>query len=377
MKIVFTGGGTGGHFYPIIAVAEEMRRIAEEKKLLAPKLYYIGPEPYDKEALFENDIVFKQSPAGKVRRYFSLKNVTDIFKTLTGIVGSLWQLYQIYPDVVFSKGGYASFPTLVAARILRIPVIIHESDAVPGRVSKWSAQFARKIAISYPETASHFDSTKTALTGIPVRKTLYTIAKEGGRQFLELEKNIPTLFILGGSQGSKRINETMLDALPKLLPTYQVIHQTGKGNIEEIKRTTAFTLKDSAYGHRYHPFGFLNPLALRMAAGAATLVISRAGSGTIFEIATWGVPSIIVPLPEHISHDQTKNAFAYARSGAGIVIEEANLTPNVLVAEINRLHSDTNLRHEMQKAAKNFAHPNAANTIAKAIISIALSHENE
>jgi len=377
MKIVFTGGGSGGHFYPIIAVAEEVNTIVEEKKLLSPKLFYIGPEPYDKQALYENSIDFRQSPAGKLRRYFSLKNVTDIFKTLTGIIGSFWQLYNIYPDVVFSKGGYASFPTLVAARVLRIPVIIHESDAVPGRVNKWSGKFAKKIAISYSETASYFDSKKVALTGIPVRRTLYSIAREGGRQFLELDKNVPTLFIMGGSQGSRRINETILDSLPKLVENYQIIHQVGKGNAEEIKKTSAFILRESKYQNRYHAYDFLNPLALRMSAGAATIIISRAGSGTIFEIATWSIPAIIIPIPETISHDQTKNAFAYARSGAASVIEEKNLSSNLLISEINRINENSELRASMKESAKKFATPNAARTIAEALVTIALAHENE
>jgi len=375
MKVVFTGGGSGGHFYPIIAVAEEINTIIAERKLLDPKLFYIGPEPYDSRALYENNIEFKQSPAGKMRRYFSLLNVTDLLKTITGILGSIWQLYQIYPDVIFSKGGYASFPTLVAARLLRIPVIIHESDAVPGRVTKWSAQFAKKIAVSYPETATFFDEKKTALTGQPVRHSLYVVAKEGGKEFLDLDNTLPTLFIVGGSLGSQRINDTILDALPKLVNTYQIIHQTGEHNFEEVQRTASFILRENPHQNRYHVFDFLNPLALRMAAGAATLIISRAGSGLIFEIAMWGVPSIMIPIPEDISHDQTKNAFSYARSGAAIVVEEKNLTPNLLLSEINRLIGDTSLLNQMGAAAKKFSKPKAARSIAEAIITIGLSHE--
>src|SRR3989344_7111479 len=375
MKIVFTGGGSAGHFYPLIAVAEEINNITVERKLLSPKLYYISPEIYDARALYENNIEFRQSPAGKMRRYFSFFNITDLLKTATGIVGSIWQMYQIYPDVVFSKGGYASFPTLVAARLLRIPVVIHESDATAGRVTRWSAKFAQKIAISYSDTATLFDARKVALTGNPVRHTLYAVAKEGGKEFLDLDKNIPTIFIVGGSLGSARINDTVLDALPKLVETYQIIHQTGERNFEEVQRTASFILRGNSHQNRYHAFDFLNPLALRMAAGAASLIISRAGSGLIFEIAIWGIPSIIIPIPEDISHDQTKNAFSYARSGAAIVVEEKNLTPNLLLSEINRLIGDTSLLNQMGAAAKKFSKPKAARSIAEAIITIGLSHE--
>ena len=156
MKIVFTGGGTGGHFYPIIAVAEEINNIVRERKLLAPQLYYLAPKKYDARALYENNINFRKSPAGKKRRYFSIWNFFDMFKTIFGVIKTTFQLFAIYPDVVFSKGGYASFPTLFAAKLLRIPVIIHESDAVPGKVSLWSGKFAIKIAVSYPEAGFIF-----------------------------------------------------------------------------------------------------------------------------------------------------------------------------------------------------------------------------
>jgi len=377
MKIVFTGGGSGGHFYPIIAVAEEIRAIAEERKILDPKMYYIGPEPFDPRALYENGIQFQQSSAGKIRRYFSLLNVVDLVKTAFGVVRSIFRLYRIYPDVVFSKGGYASFPTLVAARILRIPVIIHESDVVPGRVNAWASKFAKKIAVSYPETAEYFKGNdNVALTGQPVRHSLYTIAKEGGREFLKLDKNISTVLVLGGSQGAVRINDVILDVLPKFVEKYQIIHQTGKKNFEEVQRTSSFILRENKYKNRYHVFDYLDVLAMRMAAGAASLIISRAGSVAIFEIATWGLPSIIIPIPEEVSHDQQKNAFTYARGGAAVVVEERNLTPNLLFSEIERLIKDQKLRTEMSEAAKKFATPQAAHSIAEVVLDIALSHEN-
>jgi len=375
MKIVFTGGGTGGHFYPIIAVAEALNALIEEEHLVRPELYYIGPEPYDERALYENGITFVQSPAGKMRRYFSLLNVLDLFKTAIGIIKATLQLYKLYPDIVFSKGGYASFPTLVAARILRIPVMIHESDASPGRVTKWAAQFARRIAVAYPETAQFFPGKNVARTGIPVRKDFFTQAKAGGADFFKWNEELPTLFILGGSQGAQRINDVILDALPQLTERYNVIHQTGPKNFEEVDRTSKLVLRENPHADRYKPFPFLNTLSMKMAAGAATLIISRAGSGTIFEIATWGIPAILIPIPEEISHDQRKNAYAYARSRGAIVVEEHNLTPNLLVSEINRLTEDQKLMEEMRAAGKSFATPDAARIIAIGLLEIVLEHE--
>src|SRR3989338_7437151 len=156
MTIVFTGGGTGGHFYPIIAIAEAVNDLVRGKQLVAPTLYYLAPEPFDAEALFENRIVFVRVPAGKVRRYFSLQNISDLFITLWGTLIAFITLLRLYPDVLVSKGGYASVPSLLAASVLRIPVVIHESDAKPGRGSLLGARFAAKIAIPFPRAATYF-----------------------------------------------------------------------------------------------------------------------------------------------------------------------------------------------------------------------------
>jgi UDP-N-acetylglucosamine--N-acetylmuramyl-(pentapeptide) pyrophosphoryl-undecaprenol N-acetylglucosamine transferase len=374
MKILLTGGGTGGHFYPIVAIAEEIRNVVKDRKLLPPTIYYMAPTPYNSRALFENDIIFKPVTAGKVRRYFSILNFTDTVKTFFGVIGALFTLFSIYPDVVFGKGGYVSFPALLAARILGIPVVIHESDSHPGRVNLWAGKFAKKIALSYPEAASFFPDGKTAFTGNPIRTEVLIPATSGAHEYLELEKEIPTIFILGGSQGSKNINEAILDALPELVKKYQIIHQTGKSNFKEVRETAKVILEKSEQKLRYKPFDYLNNLAMRMSYGAADLIISRGGS-TIFEIANVGSPSIIIPIPESISHDQLSNAFSYARSGAATVIEENNLTTEILTTEIEKILSNPALIENMKKAAKGFSKPDAAKKIAEQIVDIALTHE--
>lgn len=375
MKILFTGGGTGGHFYPIIAIAEAIDDLTRERKLLEPKLFFASPTPYDREMLLANNITFIQTPAGKTRRYFSLLNFTDPFKTAWGVVRAIHKIFFLYPDVVFGKGGYASFPTLFAARLFRIPVVIHESDAVPGRVSRWAGKFAKKVAVSYPDAAEFFPRDKVAHTGNPVRKSVLLPAREGMYEFLKLEHDLPVILILGGSQGAMVINDAIMTALPKLVEKYQIIHQTGASNFEEMSGRAKVALGSSLHPDRYKPFAYLNDLALRMSAGAAKVVISRAGS-TIFEIAAWGVPSIIIPIPESISHDQTKNAFAYARSGAAVVIEQNNLTPGVLISEIDRILGKEELTRSMSEAARRFARVDSAKLIANAIMDIALSHES-
>lgn len=378
MTIAFTGGGTGGHFYPIIAIAEAVNDLVREKRLVTPTLYYLAPEAFDTEALFENRIIFVRVPAGKVRRYFSLQNVSDLFITLWGTLLAFVTLLRLYPDVLVSKGGYASVPSLLAARILRIPVFIHESDAKPGRGSLLGARFATKIAIAFDSAAAHFPEktrSKIARTGIPVRKALMRIEPEGARQYLNLEPNIPTIFILGGSQGATRINEAVLTALPDLVAFANIIHQTGPTNLVNVETIAKVILADNEHASRYHPFGYLSETAMQRAAGAADIVLSRAGANSIAEISLWKKPSIIIPIPEEISHDQRTNAYAYARTGAAVVVEEKNLTPHLLVAEAKRILGDEALAKSMGTAATTFTDPDAASVIAGAVLDIALSHE--
>jgi UDP-N-acetylglucosamine--N-acetylmuramyl-(pentapeptide) pyrophosphoryl-undecaprenol N-acetylglucosamine transferase len=325
--------------------------------------------------LYENSIEFRQSPAGKMRRYFSFLNIIDLFKTAYGMVRSLILVFHIYPDVVFSKGGYASVPTVFAARVLRIPVVIHESDASPGRANTWAGKFAARIAISYPEAASHFPAEKTALVGNPVRRALRSVAHDGAHEFLKLSPETPTVLIIGGSQGAAILNDTVLGALPELLTKYQVIHQTGATLFEEVSKTAGVILENHEHTDRYKPFAYLNDLALRMAAGASAVIISRAGSGAIFELALWGIPAILVPIPTDISHDQTRNAFTYARAGAAVVIEQHNLSPHLLVSEIDRLVGRPEVREAMTSAAHAFSKPDAARHLAEGLLAIAMRHE--
>lgn len=374
MKILLTGGGTAGHFYPLIAVAECIREEVKEQKLIEPQLFYAGPVPFDAEALFANDIQFVKTSAGKMRRYFSLMNVVDFFKTAWGVTVSVFRIFFLYPDVVFSKGGYASFPTLLAARLFRIPVVIHESDTSPGRVSLWSARFATKIAVSYVQAASYFPKDKVTVTGNPIRRGIINKTNEGAHEFLDLEEDVPVILIIGGSQGATAINDVILRALPELLKNYQIIHHTGDAHFEEVQQLASVILNGSEFKSRYHPYAYLNELALRMSAGAADLVISRAGS-TLFEIAAWGLPSIVIPISREVTAHQTTNAVAYAKTGAAVSIEQNNLSPTLLLSEIHRIMDNPDLYARMKLSAEAAGDTDAAKIIAKELIAIGLSHE--
>lgn len=375
MKILLTGGGTGGHFYPLIAVAQEINNLIREEKLLPATIYFMSDSPYDSEALIQNNITFIPNSAGKVRRYFSILNFFDFFKTGWGILTSMIKVFNLFPDVIFSKGGYASFPILFAAKLFKIPVIIHESDSVPGKTNVWSGKFAQKIAVSYPETAGFFNKTKVAYTGNPIRKDiLQPSLKDKGAEYFNLESNLKTILVLGGSLGAQKINDQILGILPKLVEKYNVIHQTGKKNINDVLQVVDVILENNTSKNRYKPQDYMDDLTLSMAAGASDLIISRAGS-TIFEISSWGIPSIIIPISESNGDHQRNNAFSYARSGGAVVIEEINLSPNVLLAEINRILSDENLISKMKIGAKSFIKTDAARTVAKEILEIGLKHE--
>ena len=378
MKILFTGGGTGGHFYPIIAVAEEVLALAEEKRLIAPELFYVGVDPYDEKMLYENNIRYLHAPAGKIRRYPSLKNASDLLKTLWGFFKALFLLFSIYPDAVFSKGGFASVPTVLAARVLGIPIIIHESDAIPGRANMLAARFAYRIALSYPQTLDYFPKKwreKIAVVGVPVRKEIAHPQREGAHEFLGFVPGVPTLLIMGGSQGAKRINDTVLEALPELVARYQIIHQTGRAHEEGVRETAAVILEENLHKNRYKAYGYLDDLALRMAAGACDLIVARAGSTTIFEASAWQKPLLLIPISEAVSRDQRKNAYAAARAGCAVVLEESNLTPHLLISEIGRLIDDAAQRQEMAAACARLYRPDAARKIAEVLLGIGLKHE--
>lgn len=378
MKIVITGGGTGGHFYPLMAVVESIQKQAREQKLVEPRIYYIGPNEYNPKELFDRGIDFIRVPAGKRRigakGFNKLRNLIDIFRMGFGCAVGFIKMFFLFPDVVFAKGGYTTFPTLLAARILGIPVIIHESDSVPGRVNLWAGKFAKRVAISFKESAEFFDPAKVAYTGNPVRMELHNPLKIGAYEYLNLESTLPVIGVLGGSLGAQKINDVMMECIKELVVDFQIIHQTGRAHIDIVKGTSKLVLDGSIHPERYKPVDYLSTMSMRMLGGVADIIISRAGSG-LFEIALWGVPSVLIPLKDSHGDHQRKNAFNYARAGGCVVIEEANLTSRILINEIKKIVNDRDLLQKMSDSAKNFSRPDAADVIAKEVLNIALSHE--
>lgn len=371
MRILFTGGGSGGHFFPALAVIRELKRIAEEERILDLELFYMGPDDFGKDLLKQEGIVTVFIAGGKMRRYFSFQNFLDIFMVIAGTWQAIWNMYLITPDAIFSKGGFGALPAIIAAALFRIPLIIHESDAVPGKVSKFSARFAKRIGVAFPSAASFFPKEKTAVVGVPIRKRILGGSGAEARENFGIFSNLPVVGFMGASQGAQKINDAVLGVLKELTDEFEILHQTGTKNYRDVAGEAGVIL-ESARKERYHPFGFLDETELRDFYLTSDLVVSRAGASSIFEIAVWGKPAILIPLRDAAQDHQRKNAYEYAGTGAAVIIEETNLTPHILLAEIKKIMGNPELAKKMKEATQRFARIDSAELIAKEILKIGL-----
>jgi len=382
MRILFAGGGTGGHVLPIIAVTREIRRIypaplpgKDDRVYLGKNLqfFYIGPKDKFGEILLSQEgIKVKQVLAGKIRRYLDWKtffqNLIDIiFKIPVGTIQAFFYIFFLAPDLIFSKGGFGSIPGVMAGWLLRVPIFSHESDVSPGLANRFLGRFALEIFVSFPRT-EYFKLSKMILVGNPIRREILAGRREEAKKLFKLSEEKPVILILGGSQGAQRINDKILEILPELLGNFEILHQCGEKNFKEI-RAEARAILPKDLVPLYHPFPFLNEEELREAYAATDFIISRAGSGSIFEIAACRKPSILIPLPEAAQNHQVKNAYAYAETGASIVMEEENFTPRFFLEKLKYLFSHPEELIKMAQKAGEFSKPKAARMIAEYLVS--------
>ena len=362
IKILFTGGGTGGHIMPLISVIREVKRLHGGDEL---KLSYIGPRDKESfELLSKENVKTYTIASGKIRRYFSLMNVVDIFFGIPlGFFQSLILILFISPKIVFSKGGSGATVVTKAAHFWGTPIFIHESDAVPGLSNRSIAKSAKKIFTSFP-TTEFFDAKKVTIVGNPIRKEILTGDKNQAKEMLSLSLERPVILVIGGSQGAEAINEFILLMLNELLKKYEVIHVAGPKNYTRVEIQSKFILQGEGSKY-YHLYRFLNEVELKNAYQVADVIISRAGASSIFEIAALGKPAILIPLPTAAGNHQSKNAYQYAKSGGGVVMEQENLSPNLFLGEIDLLLSRA---EAFKERALQFSKPNAAEDIAKALI---------
>jgi UDP-N-acetylglucosamine--N-acetylmuramyl-(pentapeptide) pyrophosphoryl-undecaprenol N-acetylglucosamine transferase len=332
---------------------------------------FLGPDGELEKELMEKELIpGRKILSGKLRRYFSLSYVSDILKIPVGIIQSLWQLLVFMPDAVFSKGGYAGAPVVFAAWLYRIPIIIHESDITPGLANQFAARLAQKVAVSFPGASNFFSPEKVVITGSPIREELTKGNKEEALKFFGFQGNKKIILIMGGSQGAKAINEAILHIIGRLVRKYDIIHQTGSADYENVVQEAGKIGIKAGHSSGYYPCSFLKE-EIAHALAAADLVISRAGANAISEIAANGKPSIIIPIKSSANNHQELNAYALSELGAAIVLNQDNLGENILLEKIEEVLNSGELQYEMSERIKRFHNPEAAEKIAQEIIKLA------
>ncbi len=384
MRIVLTGGGTGGHLTPLVSVAQSLRKMYRESEITFPpsrnsglEILYVGVvTDIDRSVLEKADISYEHIPSGKIRRYLSGAGLTalDLFVYLPlGIIRALWRMYVLMPEVVFSKGGYGSIPVVVASWIYRIPVLMHETDVVPGISNKKLSRFASAVAVGFRKTEESFRSDRVFVAGTPLREIFYNLpGKEEARRTLQLHDRKPVIFVTGGSQGAQRINNVVLEALIKLLPEFQIVHQVGQLNYEPVKSFIQSTLNNFPDIQDYHLYGFVDEKTMAACFAASDLVLSRAGGTTLAELAAAGKPAILVPLAESANNHQWENAYFYREAGAAVVVDESNLSAPLLEATIRKVFQRQSDLELMSSRSRELARSNASVDIAQLLVSMGL-----
>ncbi len=313
-KIVLTGGGTAGHVTPNIALLPRLNEASFQ-------ISYIGSlHGIEKELIEAQQIPYYGISSGKLRRYLDFKNLSDPFKVLKGLAQSLRLLRKIKPDIVFSKGGFVSVPVVLAAKLRRIPVIIHESDITPGLANKIAIPAAKKVCCNFPETLRYLPKEKAVLTGSPIRQELLSGDPKKARSFCHMDSQKPVLLVIGGSTGAKAINDAIRSGLTELLKEFQIIHLCGKGKLD----SNFLSVKG------YAQFEYVSS-QLKDLLALADVVVSRAGANAICELLALRKPNILIPLSAQASRgDQILNAKSFQKQGFSYVIEEESLTPESL-----------------------------------------------
>lgn len=321
--IVMTGGGTAGHVTPNLALVPYLKDSGYD-------IYYIGSYTGIEKKMVENaGITYYGISSGKLRRYHDWKNFTDPFRVIKGFSEANQLLKHLKPDVVFSKGGFVSVPVVMAAGRQHIPAIIHESDMTPGLANKLAIPFASKVCCNFPETLNYLPEGKAVHTGSPIRQELFNGNKEAGLSFCGFDGSKPVMLIMGGSIGSRFINNAVWDSIDTLLEKFQIVHLVGKGNIN----------KDLVGKKGYQQYEFISE-QLNDIFAMTDLMISRAGANSISEILALKIPNILIPLSAKASRgDQILNAESYKKQGFSTVLQEEDLTSEILIKSVDDVYN--------------------------------------
>lgn len=375
MRILLSGGGTGGHVMPILALISELKSHFQGQGEKIEFLWLGSKTGPEKDFAQKNNIPYKAVACGKLRRYWSWQNFVDIFKIPIGIVQALFIISKFQPHILFGKGGFVSIPSVIACWFFRVPSLIHESDIVLGLANKLLLPFVTKIAVTFAQTKTELKryKQKVCITGNPIRNEILSGSKKRGYRVLGLEYTKPTILVLGGSQGAQKINKVLLEALPHLLQRYQIIHLCGRANFNKIKLNISKNTKIKKKIKNYHLFSELFGEKYADALISADLVISRAGTNTLCEIACLGKPALLIPYPYAAGEHQTKNALFFKKADAAELVFEKDLDSKQLIIKINRLLTNQKrlekLRINMSVLAGQID-KNAAKNIVKELIKL-------
>lgn len=352
--IVFTGGGTGGHIYPGLAVVESL------KQNWSGRIVWIGSKKEsDRKTVEAAGIEYLSIPSGKLRRSFSLENLLDAFRVLAGYIAARRLLKRLRPRLLFSKGGYVSVPPCRAAASLGIPVFTHESDLSMGLATRLNARVATQVLVSYEETAQALGPelrAKTSVVGNPIRAAIRRGDPAKGRAFLGAPENRPIVFFIGGSQGARQVNELVAAVLPELSQKAFVVHQTGEGGAP------------AQAGPSYKAYAYIREEMPDILA-AADLVVGRSGAGSIWEAGALGKPMVLIPLAGLGTRgDQVDNARLFEARGAAKVLLGAEANREALLIAIESFLQDPGARQRAGEAARKIAGPDAAGSAAALIL---------
>jgi len=371
MRVLVSGGGTGGHIYPALAVATRLRQEYE-----ADILYLGSDDGLETELAPAAGFALAQVKAGKLRRYVSWKTLTGVARVPMGMVQAVGVVRRFRPQVAFTTGGYVAVPAGLAARLNGVPLLMHQQDVQPNLSNKLLAPLATRISVAFADSMSYFPEGKTLPLGNPVRQTILDVSRtspQEARKALGFATEWPLLLVTGGSQGARHLNVTVCRALPELLAHCQVLQISGKGLFEETRELCESMLasvdEESRGRYRLEPYMDADmPMALQ----AADLVLCRSGAATLSELAALGKASILVPLPPAIGNSpQEANAAMFGQKKAAQVIRDADLSSRDLVERVSALFSSSGQLQAMADAALTFAKPEAAQEIAKVVAQIA------
>lgn len=323
-KIVLTGGGTAGHVTPNLALLPFLKEDGWE-------VVYIGSEKGIERSLIEGEgIPYYSIPTGKLRRYLSKDNFSDMLRVVQGVAEAKKRIKEIKPDLIFSKGGFVAVPVVLAAKANGVPVIIHESDITPGLANKIAMPWAKVICTTFPETLKHISKKKGVHTGSPIRRELFQGKRDKGLAVCGFDGTKPILLMMGGSLGAVKLNQCLRAELPKLMEKFDIIHLCGKGNLA----------KDLLHQKGYKQFEYVSA-GLADLFAATDLIVSRAGSNSICEFLALKIPHLLIPLSKNASRgDQILNAASFAKQGFARVLPEEEMTAITLVENINTLYEN-------------------------------------